>query len=177
MACPDSSWKTGPVEPISSKLMAAKRGENGGQRVKKQKSKTQLDESNWEKTSKTQFYDWHWEDWKVLGCSQDPDESDHVSNFRLCKAKVVGIRPQSGVSKNYFTIFLPKTALFRQTIEKTTGICHIGIQVSYMAGKLLKMRIFGWKKFWVIPYFVGSVNVLLTWYIYTTLWSWNWSNS
>jgi len=45
------------VEPISSKLMAAKRGENGGQRVKKQKSKTQLDESNWEKTSKTQFYD------------------------------------------------------------------------------------------------------------------------
>ncbi len=53
---PDSSWKTGPVEPISSKQMAAKRGENGGQRVKKQKSKTQLDESNWERTSKTQFY-------------------------------------------------------------------------------------------------------------------------
>ncbi len=57
MACPDSLLKTGLVEPISSKLMAAEHGENGGQRVKKQKSKTQLDESNWEKTSKTQFYD------------------------------------------------------------------------------------------------------------------------
>ena len=65
MACLDSSWKTVPVEPISSKLMAAKRGENWGQRVKKQKSKTQLDESNWEKTSNNQFDDWHWEDWKV----------------------------------------------------------------------------------------------------------------
>jgi hypothetical protein len=57
--------------------------------------------------------------------------------------KVGGNRPQSGVSKNNLTTFWPKSAVFRQTIEKNTGIYHIGIQVSYMAGKLLKMRIFG----------------------------------
>ena len=34
-------------------------------------------------------------------------------------------------------------ATFWETIEYITGMCHVGIQVSYMAGKLLKMRIFG----------------------------------
>ena len=42
--------------------MAAKRGENGGQRVKKQKSKTQLDESKLGETSTIQFYDLNWDD-------------------------------------------------------------------------------------------------------------------
>ena len=34
-------------------------------------------------------------------------------------------------------------AIFWETIEYITGMCHVGIQVSYMAGNLLKMRIFG----------------------------------
>ena len=56
MACADSSWKTGPVELICSKQVAAKSDENGGQPVEKQKSKTQLDEWRWEKTSKNQIF-------------------------------------------------------------------------------------------------------------------------
>jgi hypothetical protein len=40
------------VEPISSKILAAKRGENGGKPVERQKSRNQLDEWYWEKTSK-----------------------------------------------------------------------------------------------------------------------------
>ena len=79
------------------------------------------------KESTTQFYDRGWDDCKVRGCSQDPDESDHVSNFGLCMAKVGGIRPQSGVTNNNLTRFLPKSAVFRQTIKYITVICHVGM--------------------------------------------------
>ena len=113
--------------------------------------------------STTQFYDKRWDDWKFLECSQDPDESDHVSNFGLCMAKVGGIRPQNRVTKNNLTKCLPKSAVFRQTIEYIAGICHVGIQVSYMVGKLLKRRIFWCKLFWVITYSVGTGTFVFTW--------------
>ena len=50
MTCPDSSSKTGSVGPISSKLVAAKRDENWGQPVEKQKTKTQFDDGRWDNT-------------------------------------------------------------------------------------------------------------------------------
>ena len=165
MTCPDSSWKTGLVAPISSWQMKVKRDENGGQPFEKQKPKTQFDGGCWVKKVNNLIYGWNLDYWRALGCSQEPDESDHVSNFGLCMAKLGGIRPPRGVSKNNSTKFWSKLAVFQQTIKYITNIWHVGIQVSYMAGKLLKMRIFGWKKFWVTSYFVGSVNVLLTWYI------------
>jgi len=52
MACPDSSRKTGLVAPISSKLVAAKRDENWGQTVEKQKSRIQFDGGHWEQIFK-----------------------------------------------------------------------------------------------------------------------------
>ena len=73
----------------------------------------------------------------------------------LCKAKVGGIRPQSGVIKNNLTTFCTKSAVFGETIKYITGIHHVGIQVLYMAGKLLK-------KYWVISYFVGKGKFVLT---------------
>jgi hypothetical protein len=42
-------------------------------------------------------------------------------------------------------------------------MCCVGIQVSYMPGKLLKRRIFWCKLFWVNSYSVGTGNFLDTW--------------
>ena len=53
-----------------------------------------------------------------------------------------------------------KIGSFLGTIDYITGICHVGIQVSYMDGKLLTMRIFGCTLFWVISYSMSTENML-----------------
>ena len=58
--------------------------------------------------------------------------------------------------------FMPKLPLFGETIKYLTDICHVGIQVSYMAGKLLKRRIFWCKLFAVTSYNVGTGNFVDT---------------
>ena len=135
----------------------------GDNQLKNQNQKPNLTVDVGSKKSKTQFYDWNLGDWRVLGCSQEPDESDHVSNFGLRMAKVGGIRPPRRVSKNNLTKCWSKLAVFQQTIKYITNIWHVGIQVSYMVGKLLKLRIFRYKLFWVISYSVGTGTFIFTW--------------
>ena len=147
MTCPDSSWKTGLVEPISSQIFAGKCGENGGKPLKKQKSETQLDEWYWEKTSKNQFYVWHLDDWKVPACSQDPDESNHVSNIRLCKAKVGGIKPQSGVSQNIFFVFCPNQPFFGKQSKKSPAFDMLSYKCHTWLESCSKCGFFGKKSF------------------------------
>ena len=86
-------------------------------------------------------YCWHCDDWKVLGNSQDPDKYDRVSNVGLINMKGGGIRSQSAQTISQH--FLPKSAKFRDIISYITLICHVGINLSHMAGKLLKCRFLG----------------------------------
>ncbi len=57
MACPDSSWKTVPVEHISSILLAAKHGENGGNQLKDKNQEPNFMSDTGKKHQKTKYYD------------------------------------------------------------------------------------------------------------------------